>query len=213
MQSFCTASALKVNLYRDDCPEVLKLMRPILESHLPWGDKSDASLQPSRKETDLSFELTAAVQEANRYVAEDKQLSPRGASVQDLIISKRTFSVYRPSNCNSNGLIYSKPLKTNWFSRETSQVYLPARIEKIVLCQDGRHWLAVRRLMPSIDPSGNPFANYPDFGVEIWSDKFANQVEVIPVESTIYHAIYQPWDQGYWIIKKLDRVSAPYTQH
>ena len=208
MDSFCSASALKVNLYRDDCPEALKLMRPILESNLPWAERSDSSLRPPGKQKELPEELVAAVQDANIYLAKERQLSSQGMSVRALTICGRTFSIYRPSDRNSNGLIFFKPLKVSWSGKETSGGYLPAHIDRIVRCPDGRYWLALKRLLPPIDPPrDNPFIDYPDFGAEIWSNKFNNELEVVPADNNIYHAIHQPWDAGHWVIKKLDRVS------
>lgn len=68
-----------------------------------------------------------------------------------------------------------------------------------------QHFFVVRRYHPLSAPFHNPFLLHADFGAELWSDKVAESVEVVPTSRQICHSIGRRWDNGILVLKPLDK--------
>jgi len=53
----------------------------------------------------------------------------------------------------------------------------------------------------------NPFLPYEAFGASLWSSKMSPDLEAVPLDHIVCHAISRPWANGAIVIKALNRVS------
>lgn len=68
-----------------------------------------------------------------------------------------------------------------------------------------QYFFVIRRYLPLTPPFDNPFLLHADFGAELWSDKVAEDVEVVPTSRPICHSIGRKWDTGILVLKPLDK--------
>jgi hypothetical protein len=68
-----------------------------------------------------------------------------------------------------------------------------------------QYFFVIKRYLPLSAPFDNPFLLHTDFGAELWSDRVAEDVEVVPTYRPICHSIGRKWDTEILVLKPLDK--------
>src|SRR5277367_6373891 len=86
---------------------------------------------------------------------------------------------------------------------------LPGVMTAIVSIEDGDHEvfvLAIQPRKPAPAYIKNPFARYPDFGAQLWSTEFEEEIVCIPPTHPICHSESRTWVTGVVVLKAISSV-------
>ena len=86
---------------------------------------------------------------------------------------------------------------------------LPVVIAGIASIEDGDQEIFVLAIQPRKPASTfikNPFARYPDFGAQLWSTEFEEEIMCIPATQPICHSESRMWVTGVVVLKAITLV-------
>jgi hypothetical protein len=104
-------------------------------------------------------------------------------------IGGKLFATKNRSRCNAE--VFFKPLD--------GEDLLPGVIANIVSIEDGDQEVFVLSIQPRKPAPAdiiNPFARYPDFGAQLWSTEFEEEMVCIPTTQPICHSESRTWVTG-----------------
>jgi hypothetical protein len=222
MKSFCAGANLKALLQGEMCPDILKLAVPLLEKK--WGqDRRQGTMNTLWNLGDVATErlgkgmkTTLSVQEykgafdvgfADRYEASWDTSGEMfsATSHKRVAIGGRTFATKDQSSRDSE--IYFKALEG-----DSPVAGIIASIFSVVDGEREVFVLLVYPRKPAPAHAVNPFARYPDFGAEVWSDELEARPICIPTTRRMYHVQLRPWSKGLVVLKPIIPVS-PLTDY
>jgi hypothetical protein len=231
LETFCAAANIKGFLQRSDCPNIVQECKPVLERC--WDlDKSGTLKNDMRI---LGFEAEEA--KVRRHV--DIEWEKRGElsemvcasllSMDDYLRAEiPTWSMPRKvffhARHNVRGTQYadrqtSKRTSVVFFQPAGSVEFTPGIIQEIfsVPIQDSgsadeyreTYFLVIRRYLVLEASSDDILSDYAPFGASLWSDRLADQPDVVLATSPIRECIGRPWAPGVVVLKAMYRVSKP----
>jgi hypothetical protein len=223
LKTFCAGANLKALLQSDRCPSVLKLAVPLLErkwnqdrrmgtigdlnnlgnSETQKVDNGKRVLIP-RKIYDNAFCI--AFEDASRTLPHAPDVSFRSAQKHERVtIGGKLFATKNRSRRNAE--VFFKPLDC--------EDLLPGVIAAIISIEDGGQEVFVLSIQPRKPASEgiiNPFARYPDFGAELWSTEFEEEIMCIPATQPICHSESRTWVTGVVVLKAITSVGLQLCQ-
>jgi len=218
LKTFCAGANLKALLQGDRCPSALKMAVPLLERKWDQGRRTGTvgelkNLGKSetrkvgngkrvlipRKIYDNAFRT--AFEEASRTLPRAQDVVFRTAQKHERVaIGGRLFATKDRSR--SNAEIFFKPLDC--------EDLLPGVIAGIFSIEDGDEEVFVLNIQPRKPAPAsiiNPFARYPDFGAQLWSTEFEDDIMYIPATQPICHSESRTWVKGVVVLKAVTSVS------
>ena len=219
LKTFCAGANLKALLQGDRCPSALRMAIPILEKKWDQGQRTGTigelnNLGNSgetqkvdngkrvllhRKVYDEAFRI--AFEKLSRklpYIQDDNFRSAQ--KHQRVAIGGRLFETKNRSRRNAEVLF--KPLDC--------EDLLPGVIAGIVSIEDDDEEIFVLTIQPRKPaPTSvvNPFARYPDFGAQLWSTEFEEEIVCIPATQPICHSESRAWvTPGVVVLKAISSV-------
>ena len=217
LKTFCAGANLKALLQSDRCPSALKMAVPILERKWEQGrrsgtigelnnlentetrkvDKGKRVLIP-RKIYDNAFRI--AFEEASRTLPCTQDADFRYAQKHERVtIGGRLFALKNRSR--SSAEVFFKP--------HDGDDLLPGVIAGITSIEDGDQEvfvLAIQPRKPAPAHTIDPFARYPDFGAQLWSTEFEEEITCISATQPICHSESRAWDTGVVVLKAITPV-------
>ena len=217
LKTFCAGANLKALLQGDRCPSALKMAVPLLEkkwdqdrrtgtigelnnlgnSETRKVDNGKKVLIP-RKTYDNTFRI--AFEEASRIFPRAQDIDFRSAQKHErMTIGGRLFAT--KNRFRRNAEVFFKPLD--------SEDLLPGVIAGITSIEGGDQEIFVLSIQPRKPaPAGiiNPFARYPDFGAQLWSTEFEEEIICIPATQPICHSESRTWVRGVVVLKAITSV-------
>jgi len=218
LKTFCAGANLKALLQGDRCPSALKMAVPILERKWDQGQQTGTigelnSLGNSgetrkvdngkevllhRKPYDNAFRI--AFEKVSRTLPRAQDYNFRYAKKHDRVtIGGKLFATKNRSRCNAE--IFFKPLD--------NENLLPGVISGIVSIEAGDQDVFVLSIQPRKPAPActiNPFARYPDFGAQLWSTEFEDEMVCIPATQPICHSESRTWATGVVVLKAISSV-------
>jgi hypothetical protein len=223
LKTFCAGANLKALLQSDRCPSVLKLAVPLLErkwnqdrrmgtigdlnnlgnSETQKVDNGKRVLIP-RKIYDNAFCI--AFKDASRTLPHAPDVNFRSAQKHERVtIGGKLFATKNRSRRNAE--VFFKPLDC--------EDLLPGVIAAITSIEDdGKEVfvLSIQPRKPASESIINPFARYPDFGAELWSTEFEEEIMCIPATQPICHSESRTWVTGVVVLKAITSVGLQLCQ-
>ena len=218
LKTFCAGANLKTLLQGDRCPSALKMAIPILERKWDQGqrtgtigelnnlgnsgetrkvDNGKQVLIP-RKLYDNAFRV--AFKKALRTLPDAPDITFRSAKKHERVtIGGKLFATKNRSRCNAE--VFFKPLDC--------EDLLPGVIAGIASIEDGDQEVFVLSVQPRKPAPAciiNPFARYPDFGAQLWSTEFEEEIVCIPATQSICHSESRKWVTGVVVLKAITSV-------
>jgi hypothetical protein len=217
LKTFCAGANLKALLQGDSCPSALKIAVPLLERKWDQGrrtgtigelnnlgnsetrkvDSSKRIIIP-RKMYDNAFHI--AFEEASRTLPCAKEGDFRAAQKHERVaIGGRLFATKNRSRRNAE--VFFRPLDC--------ENLLPGVIAGITSIEDGDQEvfvLSIQLRKPAPEYIINPFARYPDFGAQLWSTEFEDEIMCIPATQPIFHSESCAWATGVVVLKAITSV-------
>ena len=217
LKTFCAGANLKALLQGDRCPSALKMAVPLLERKWNQGrrtgtigklnnlgnsetrkvDSGKRVLIP-RKIYDNAFRI--AFEEASKTLPHPQDVDFRSAQKHERVtIGGRLFTTKNRSRHNAE--VFFKPLDC--------EDLLPGVIAGIASIEDGDQEIFVLAIQPRKPASTfikNPFARYPDFGAQLWSTEFEEEIMCIPATQPICHSESRMWVTGVVVLKAITLV-------
>ena len=159
-------------------------------------DKGKRVLIP-RKIYDNAFRI--AFEEASRTLPQAQDVNFRYAQKHERVtIGGRMFTLKNRSRRNAE--VFFKPLDGD---------DLPGVIAGINSIEDGNQEVFVLAIQPRKPAPAciiNPFARYPDFGAQLWSTEFEEEIMCIPATQPICHSESRTWVTGVVVLKAITPV-------
>ena len=224
LKTFCAGANLKALLQSDRCPSVLKMAVPLLERK--WnqdrrmgtiGDLNNLGNSETRKVDngkrvliprkiyDNAFRI--AFKDASRTLPHAQDDNFRSALKHERVtIGGRLFATKNRSRRNAE--VFFKPLDC--------EDLLPGVIAAIISVEDGDQEvfvLSIQPRKPAPESILNPFARYPDFGAELWSTEFEEDIMCIPATQPICHSESRTWVTGVVVLKAVTSVGLRLCQN
>lgn len=217
LKTFCAGANLKALLQGDRCPSALKMAVPLLERKWDQGrrtgtigelnnlgnsetrkvDNGKRVLIP-RKIYDNAFHI--AFEEASRTLPRAQDVDFRSAQKHERVtIGGRLFAT--KNRFRRNAEVFFKPLDC--------EDLLPGVIAGITSIEDGDQEVFVLSIQPRKPAPAcieNPFARYPDFGAQLWSTEFDEEIVCIPATQPICHSESRMWVKGVVVLKAITSV-------
>lgn len=218
LKTFCAGANLKALLQGDRCPSALKMAIPLLERKWDQGqrtgtigdlnnlgnsgetrrvDNGKQVLIP-RKIYDNAFRI--AFKEALRTLPRAQDVNFRSVKKHERVtIGGKLFATKNRSRCNAE--VFFKPLDC--------EDLLPGVIGGIFSIEDGDQEVFVLSIQPRKPAPAcitNPFARYPDFGAQLWSTEFEEEIVCIPTTQPICHSESREWVTGVVVLKAITSV-------
>jgi hypothetical protein len=116
-----------------------------------------------------------------------------------LTIGGKLFATKNRSRRNAE--VFFKPLDC--------EDLLPGVIAGITSIEDGDQEVFVLSIQPRKPAPAcikNPFARYPDFGAQLWSTEFEEEIMCIPATQPICHSESRMWVKGVVVLKAITSV-------
>jgi hypothetical protein len=223
LKTFCAGANLKALLQSDRCPSVLKMAVPLLERK--WnqdrrtgtiGDLNNLGNSETRKIDngkrvliprkiyDNAFRI--AFENASRTLPHTQDDNFRSAQKHErLTIGGKLFATKNRSRRNAE--VFFKTLDC--------EDLLPGVIAAITSIEDGDQEifvLSIQPRKPAPESIINPFARYPDFGAELWSTEFEEDIMCIPATQPICHSESRTWVTGVVVLKAVTSVGLQLCQ-
>jgi hypothetical protein len=217
LKTFCAGANLKALLQGDRCPSALKMAVPLLErkwnqyrrtgtigelnnlgnSETRKVDNGKRILIP-RKIYDNAFRI--ASEEASKTLPPAQDVDFRWAQKHERVaIGGRLFATKNRSRGNAE--VFFKPVDC--------EDLLPGVIAGITSIEDGDQEIFVLSIQPRKPAPAsiiNPFARYPDFGAQLWSTEFKEEIICIPATQPIFHSESRTWVTGVVVLKAITSV-------
>ena len=218
LKTFCAGANLKALLQSDRCPSALKMAVPLLEKKWDQGQQTGTigelnSLGNSgeirkvdngkevfipRKIYGNAFRI--AFEEVSRTLPPAQDGSFWSAKKHERVaIGGKLFATKNRSRCNAE--VFFKPLDC--------EDLLPGVIAGIFSIEDGNQEVFVLSIQPRKPAPPciiNPFARYPDFGAQLWSTEFEEEIVRIPATQPICHSESRTWVTGVVVLKAISSV-------
>jgi hypothetical protein len=218
LKTFCAGANLKALLQGDRCPSALKMAVPLLEKK--WdqdrrtgtiGELNNLGNSETRKvdngkrvlipRTIYDNTFRIAFEEASKALpAQDVDPRFRFAQKHERVtIGGRLYAT--KNRFRRNAEVFFKPLDC--------EDLLPGVITGINSIEDGDQEIFVLSIQPRKPAPAciiNPFARYPDFGAQLWSTEFEDEVMHIPATQPIYHSESRSWVRGVVVLKAITSV-------
>jgi hypothetical protein len=219
LKTFCAGANLKALLQGDRCPSALKMAIPLLERKWNQGQRTGTigelnSLGNSgetrkvdngkqvlllRKVYDDAFRI--AFEKISRKLPGAQDDNFRSAKKhQQVAIGGKIFETKNRSRCNAE--VFFKPLDC--------EELLPGVIAGIVSIENDNEEVFILTIQPRKPAPAcvvNPFARYPDFGAQLWSTDFEEDIVCIPATQPICHSESRTWVKGIVVLKAISSVS------
>jgi len=217
LKTFCAGANLKALLQGDRCPSALKMAVPLLERKWDQGrrtgtigelnnlgnsetrkvDNGKRVLIP-RKIYDNAFRI--AFEAISKALPHAQDINFRSVQMHERVtIGGRLFTTKNRSRRSAE--IFFKP--------PDCEDLLPGVITGIFSIEDGSREVFVLSIKPRKPASAciiNPFARYPDFGAELWSTEFEEEIMCIPATQPICHSESRTWVTGVVVLKAITSV-------
>ena len=219
LKTFCAGANLKALLLGDRCPSALKMAVPLLERKWDQGrrtgtigelnnlgnsetrkvDNGKRVLIP-RKIYDNVFHI--AFEAISKTLPHAQDINFRSAQKHERVtIGGRLFATKNRSRRSAE--VFFKPLDC--------EDLLPGVITGIfsIDSEDGNQEAFVLSIQPRKPAPAciiNPFARYPDFGAELWSTEFEEEIMCIPATQPICHSESRMWVTGVVVLKAITSV-------
>ena len=214
LKTFCAGANLKALLQDDRCPSVLKMAIPLLERKWNQGQQTGTigelnnlgksgetrkvgngrELLLLRKVYDNAFQI--AFEGVSRTLPHPRDDNWREAKDHERVtIGGKLFA--KKNRSRSNAEVFFKPLD--------GEDLLPGVISGIVSIEDGDQEVFVLSIQPRKPAPAyitNPFARYPDFGAQLWSTEFEEEIVCIPATQPICHSKSCTWVTGGVVVLK-----------
>ena len=115
-----------------------------------------------------------------------------------MTIGGKLFARKNQSCCNAE--VFFKPLDC--------EDLLPGVISGIISIEDGNQKVFVLSIWPRKPAPDiiNPFACYPEFGTQLWSTEFKEEIVCIPATQPICHSKSCTWITGVVVLKAISSV-------
>jgi hypothetical protein len=217
LKTFCAGANLKALLQGDRCPSALKIAVPLLERKWNQGRRTGTigelnNLENSetrkvdngkrvlipRKMYDKAFRI--AFEAVSKTLPHPQDVNFRSAQKHERVtIGGRLFATKNRSRHNAE--VFFKPLDC--------EDLVPGVIAGITSIEDGDQEIFVLAIQPRKPASTfimNPFARYPDFGAELWSTEFEEEIVCIPATQPICHSESRTWAAGVVVLKAITSV-------
>ena len=219
LKTFCAGANLKALLQGSRCPGALKMAIPLLERKWDQGQRTGTIGELNNlgnsgetrkidngkqililgKMYDNAFRI--AFEEASRTLPRAQDDDSRSAKKHEWVtIGGKLFATKNQSRCNAE--VFFKPLGC--------EDLLPGVIAGIVSIEDGDQEVFVLSIQPRKPAPActvNPFARYPDFGAQLWSTEFEEEIICIPATRPICHSESRTWITGVVVLKAISSVS------
>ena len=217
LKTFCAGANLKALLQGDRCPSALKMAVPLLERKWDQGrrtgtigelnnlgnsetrkvDNGKQVLIP-RKIYDDAFRI--AFEEASRTLPSAQDADFRSAHKHERVtIGGRLFATKNRFRCNAEV----------FFQPPDCEELHPGVIAGITSIENGDQEVFVLSIQPRKPAPAciiNPFARYPDFGAQLWSTEFEDEIVCIPATQPICHSESRTWVKGVVVLKAITLV-------
>jgi hypothetical protein len=230
LESFCAAANFRGFLERPDCPPVLKESAKILGQ----CTGKESAIMTEIRTLELDDNLNDMVRQASADPRKQRPLSERVHSqlhAMDEHLRKEINNWSLPNSAffHERHTIGGTQYTThNTLQRDSFVFFQPRDTDGIVpgLIQDifsvpvqllklGKpsyfqhiFFLVIQRYLPLKTPrADDPFEEYEDSGFQLWSDKLADEPDVVLETQWICHSIQRTWAPGAMVMKPLDRVS------
>jgi hypothetical protein len=220
LMSFCAASNLRGFLHRSDCPPVLKSCATILENCVgkergvaimteirALGPDTDEERQHSDIPWGKEEELSSPIREAIKSI--DTNLPTSAFFHQRCTIRGTAFTTCTASKRDSR-IFFQLPNSDEPVPGVISDIIsIPVKLAEKADHYKVLYYFVIRRHLPLSEEQhvADPFREYPDFGAQLWSDKLADEPEVVQANELICHSVGRPWATGVVVLKALNRVS------
>lgn len=222
LTTFCAGANLKALLQGERCPRAIRMAAPLLENK--WNqDRRTGTIGEVNNLRNASTSGAARKGSPGRrvtLVANDSEAAFRaGFSAMSKVFGE--WAKFQEAEVHKRVAIGGVEFAKREEARRDAEVFfqplgserlVPGVIENILSVEDDGEDIFVlcvrpRQSLPSWSNVGNPFCRYPDFGAELWSSEFSDDLVYVPATQPLYHSQSRPWGEGVIVLKPVQPVS------